>query len=213
MLGEARFPSRLPASPATHTVIKVNLPLLCGAVLCSGQTEAALLHDAVLVLAAALAALDQAQVVHTRPLSCAGSNTWHHGNSLLNYMKLVTLAGLTGRVSFDQHGKRADLSMDVVELQQSGLHKVVFRSETESAIVSAQVGMWHTEYGLQLARQAGAAQAGPGDSIANKSLVVTTIRSPPYSMYRESAQRLAGNTAYEGFAVELIAEIANTLSE
>ena len=128
MLGEARFPSRLPASPASRTLIKVNLLLLPGAVLCC-QTEAALLHDAVLVVAAALAALDQAQVVHTRPLSCAGSNTWHHGNSLLNYMKLVTLTGLTGRVSFNQQGKRADLSMDIVELQQSGLQKVVFQSE------------------------------------------------------------------------------------
>ena len=40
------------------------------------------------------------QVVITRPLSCSGEETWQHGNSLVNYMKLVEMNGLTGKVWF-----------------------------------------------------------------------------------------------------------------
>jgi len=37
----------------------------------------------------ALNDLDHSQEINTKPLSCDGSETWQHGNSLVNYMKLV----------------------------------------------------------------------------------------------------------------------------
>lgn len=61
---------------------------LCGTNL-SMQTETALIYDAVHLFAQALHDLDHSQDIRTRPLACDGSETWQHGNSLVNYMKLV----------------------------------------------------------------------------------------------------------------------------
>ena len=55
----------------------------------SFQTETALIYDAVHLFAQALHDLDHSQEINTSPLSCDGSETWQHGNSLVNYMKLV----------------------------------------------------------------------------------------------------------------------------
>ena len=70
------------------------------------STETALIYDGVHLFARALHQLDQSQVqavgravlsaeqvINTRPLSCDGQDTWQHGNSLVNFMKLVS-AGL-----------------------------------------------------------------------------------------------------------------------
>ena len=38
-------------------------------------------------------------------------------------------------------------------------------------------------------------------------------QSPPYSMVTQSEERLTGNDAFEGFAIDLIAEIAEILSK
>ena len=62
------------------------------------QTETALVHDAVQVFAAALRSLDSSQEISLQPLSCSGENTWQHGNSLINYMKMVEMNGLSGKI-------------------------------------------------------------------------------------------------------------------
>ena len=68
------------------------------------------------------------------------------------------------------------------------------------------------------------------ESLQNKTLVVTTImvsrdlseskivwlfpfQSPPYSMHKESTEKLVGNDKFEGYAIDLIAEIAKILSK
>ncbi len=47
------------------------------------------------------------------------------------------------------------------------------------------------------------------------SLLISSIRfqSPPYSMFKESAEKMVGNDAFEGYAIDLISEIAQILSE
>ena len=50
------------------------------------------------------------------------------------------------------------------------------------------------------------------DTIENKTIVVTTIKSPPYAMFKQSPDRLIGNDAFEGFGVELIQGISEFLS-
>ena len=54
------------------------------------QTETALMYDAALLFATALSELDRSQEVETVALSCDSEATWQHGNSLINYMKLVS---------------------------------------------------------------------------------------------------------------------------
>ena len=41
-------------------------------------------------------------------------------------------------------------------------------------------------------------------SLANRTLVVTTILNDPYMMMRESAAVLAGNQQYEGFVQDMV---------
>ncbi len=47
------------------------------------------------------------------------------------------------------------------------------------------------------------------------SLLIDSNRfqSPPYSMFKESAEKMVGNDAFEGYAIDLISEIAQILSE
>ena len=61
--------------------------LLTGPVL---QTETALMYDAALLFATALSELDRSQEIETAVLSCDSEQSWEHGNSLINYMKLVS---------------------------------------------------------------------------------------------------------------------------
>ena len=58
------------------------------------------------------------------PLSCADEATWEHGNSLINYMKMADINGITGRVKFDENGERTDFELEIVELKKHGLDKV-----------------------------------------------------------------------------------------
>ena len=51
-----------------------------------------------------------AQDVETAPIECDGGDTWQHGNSLVNYMKLVEMTGLTGRIAFDSRGFRLEMT-------------------------------------------------------------------------------------------------------
>ncbi len=104
-----------------------------------------MIYDAVQLFAQALHDLDHSQDITTRPLSCDGTETWQHGNSLVNYMKLVCdyiearlsvvdqvihfhpqveMRGLSGRIKFDQHGLRTDFELEIIELKKDGLIQV-----------------------------------------------------------------------------------------
>ena len=53
------------------------------------QTETALIYDAVTLFARALTDLDRSQDVQPVNIDCTGRETWVHGNSLVNFMKMV----------------------------------------------------------------------------------------------------------------------------
>ena len=101
------------------------------------------------------------QVVITRPLSCSGEETWQHGNSLVNYMKLVEMDGLTGKVKFDQVGLRTDFTLEIVELKRKGLTKI---------------GSWHDQHGFKFLNHPTESGSDAMGSLENKTLVVTTIK-------------------------------------
>ena len=52
-----------------------------------------------------------------------GNAAWAHGNSLVNYMKMVEFIGLSGPIKFDASGLRTQFAMDLMELQMPGLVK------------------------------------------------------------------------------------------
>lgn len=53
------------------------------------NAETALMYDAVHLFGKALHDLDTSQQIDIQPLSCDGQDTWPHGYSLINYMKIV----------------------------------------------------------------------------------------------------------------------------
>ena len=52
------------------------------------------MYDAVQMFARALTDLDRSQDVQTTSIDCGGRETWQHGNSFVNYMKMVLIHDL-----------------------------------------------------------------------------------------------------------------------
>lgn len=50
------------------------------------------MYDAVHLFAKALHDLDTSQQIDIKPLSCESTDTWPHGYSLINYMKIVSIS-------------------------------------------------------------------------------------------------------------------------
>jgi len=158
------------------------------------DTTTALIYDSVHAFALALNELTAVQQVRQRPLDCSGQTAWVHGNSLINYMKMVEFIGLSGPIKFDASGLRTQLSMDLMELQMEGL---------------TRVGTWNTLDRLGLARvEEKATDGGAPDPMANKTFVICAVLNPPYTMYVESFEKLSGNARFEGFSVDLATELS-----
>lgn len=160
------------------------------------KAETALMYDAVHLFAKALHDLDSSQQIDIHPLSCDNQDTWPHGYSLINYMKIVEMRGLTDVIKFDHQGFRTDFVLDVIELSPAGLRKV---------------GTWNSTQGVNLTRSYNDQQKEIKEILANKTLVVSTILSNPYCMRKESEKELTGNDQFEGYAIDLIEEISKIL--
>ncbi|XP_075975524.1 kainate-type ionotropic glutamate receptor subunit 1D isoform X2 [Anticarsia gemmatalis] len=171
-----------------HTTAKENMTFI--------KTETALMYDAVHLFAKALHDLDTSQQIDVRPLSCEAEDTWPHGYSLINYMKIVEMKGLTGVIKFDHQGFRSDFTLDIIELTRDGLQKA---------------GTWNSSEGVNYTRSYGENQKQIVEILQNKTLIVTTILSAPYCMRREASEKLTGNAQFEGYAIDLIHEISKIL--
>jgi len=162
------------------------------------DTTTALIYDSVTAFAIALNKLDTVQQVRQQRLDCSGEQSWAHGNSLVNYMKMVEFVGLSGKIEFDTQGLRTKFELDLMELQMTGL---------------AKVGSWNSLDKLSLARvEKEADEGGALHAMANKSFVITSILNPPYTMLVEQPTKLSGNERYEGFAIDLAAALAEKLN-
>ncbi|XP_073955427.1 kainate-type ionotropic glutamate receptor subunit 1D isoform X2 [Choristoneura fumiferana] len=171
-----------------HTSAKENMTFI--------KTETALMYDAVHLFAKALHDLDTSQQIDVRPLSCEAEDTWPHGYSLINYMKIVEMKGLTGVIKFDHQGFRSDFTLDIIELTREGLQKA---------------GIWNSSEGVNYTRSYGENQKQIVEILQNKTLIVTTILSSPYCMRKEASEKLTGNAQFEGYAIDLIHEISKIL--
>ncbi|XP_069976848.1 glutamate receptor ionotropic, kainate 2-like [Penaeus vannamei] len=159
-------------------------------------TETALIYDAVRLFVQALQALDNSTFVQVAPLICEGEEAWIHGNSLINYMKMVYFTGLTGFIKFDALGFRTDFALDIVELGMQNLTKA---------------GTWRLDTGANYTRTFQETLKKVVDGLQNKTLVVSVAYNDPYIMQSENADDLAGNDRFEGFCIDLLTEIASIL--
>uniref|UniRef100_A0A8C8I9A7 Glutamate receptor n=1 Tax=Oncorhynchus tshawytscha TaxID=74940 RepID=A0A8C8I9A7_ONCTS len=154
----------------------------------------ALLFDAMHVVVSAVRELNRSQSVGTTQLTCQSPKIWEHGTSLMNYLRMVELEGLTGHIEFNSKGHRFNYSLRVVQSSSEGLR---------------QVGEWHSEHGLSMESDINLLIMG--GTIFNTTLTITTILENPYVMLRSEHQALEGNERYEGFCVDMLRELAELL--
>ncbi|XP_027401694.1 glutamate receptor 1 isoform X6 [Bos indicus x Bos taurus] len=104
----------------------------------------------------------------------------------------VRFEGLTGNVQFNEKGRRTNYTLHVIEMKHDGIRKIGYWNEDDKFVPAATDA------------QAG----GDNSSVQNRTYIVTTILEDPYVMLKKNANQFEGNDRYEGYCVELAAEIA-----
>ncbi|XP_013880616.1 glutamate receptor ionotropic, kainate 4 [Austrofundulus limnaeus] len=94
--------------------------------------SSALLFDAVYTVVAAVQELNRSQNVGATQLSCKSSKIWEHGTSLMNYLRMVELEGLTGHIEFNSKGQRSNYALRIMQNSKGGLRQVKFLSVLSS---------------------------------------------------------------------------------
>ncbi|TKS75569.1 Glutamate receptor ionotropic, kainate 2 [Collichthys lucidus] len=85
------------------------------------ETDAALMYDAVHVVAVAV---QQSQQITVSSLQCNRHKPWRFGGRFIGLIKEAHWDGLTGRVLFNKtNGLRTDFDLDVISLKEEGLEK------------------------------------------------------------------------------------------
>uniref|UniRef100_A0A8C1WWX1 Glutamate receptor n=1 Tax=Cyprinus carpio TaxID=7962 RepID=A0A8C1WWX1_CYPCA len=117
---------------------------------------------------------------------------WGQGIDIQRALQQVRIEGLTGHIQFNEKGRRTNYTVSVMELRPTGPKKVGYWNEDEKFVsTAAYVPGSNDTYGLQ-----------------NRTYIVTTILESPYVMLKKNHEQFTGNDKYEGYCVELAAEIA-----
>uniref|UniRef100_A0A3B1K1P1 Glutamate receptor n=1 Tax=Astyanax mexicanus TaxID=7994 RepID=A0A3B1K1P1_ASTMX len=117
---------------------------------------------------------------------------WGQGIDIQRALQQVRIEGLTGHIQFNEKGRRTNYTVSVMELKPTGPKKVGYWNEDEKFVSTA------------------AFTPGSNDTYGfhNRTYIVTTILESPYVMLKNNHAQLVGNDKYEGYCVELAAEIA-----
>uniref|UniRef100_A0A3Q4BNM5 Glutamate receptor n=1 Tax=Mola mola TaxID=94237 RepID=A0A3Q4BNM5_MOLML len=137
---------------------------------------------------------DAVHVVVSAPLSCTSPFIWQHGTSLMNYLRMVEYDGLTGHIEFNSKGQRTNYTLKILEKHPRG-HK--------------EIGTWYSNNTLVM--NSTSLDLNASETLANKTLIVTTILENPYVMRKPNYQDFQGNDQYEGFCVDMLRELADIL--
>ncbi|KAL7847509.1 hypothetical protein AOLI_G00222270 [Acnodon oligacanthus] len=156
-------------------------------------TAAALMYDAVFMVAVASQRASQMTV---SSLQCHRHKPWRYGPRFMNLFKEAQWDGLTGRIVLNKtDGLRKDFDLDLISLKEDG---------------TAKIGVWNSYTGLKLTEKQDNSN-NVTDSLANRTLIVTTILENPYVMYKKSDKVLYGNDRFEGYCLDLLKELSNIL--
>uniref|UniRef100_A0A8C7KR69 Glutamate receptor n=1 Tax=Oncorhynchus kisutch TaxID=8019 RepID=A0A8C7KR69_ONCKI len=156
----------------------------------------ALTYDAVQVMTEAFRTLTKQRIDFSR----RGNNgdclanpavPWSQGMEIERALKQVRVDGLTGNIQFDQYGKRVNYSVNVMELKNTGPVKIGYWNEVDKMVVTKLDIFPNDTNGME-----------------NKTVIVTTILEAPYVMLKKNAELFLDNDRYEGYCVDLAAEIA-----
>lgn len=160
------------------------------------KTEAALLYDAVYLLARTIHDMDRKHNLQPPSVSCSKRRPWPQGKLVVDHMKTLTFKGMTGEIKFDRDGYRRNFTLDIVELKPGGLKKV---------------GIWSSSSGVAFSNNYVSVLKEAMLSLKNKTLKVTTLITKPYVMLKQSEKKLMGNDQYEGYCIDIIFELSRIL--
>ncbi|XP_023816112.1 glutamate receptor ionotropic, kainate 5 isoform X1 [Oryzias latipes] len=156
--------------------------------------SSALMFDGVHVVVGAVRELNRSQEIGVKPLSCTSPLIWQHGTSLMNYLRMVEYDGLTGHIEFNSKGQRTNYTLKILEKHPAGYK---------------EIGTWYSNNTLVM--NSTSLDLNASQTLANKSLIVTTILENPYVMRKSNYQDYQGNDQYEGFCVDMLRELAGIL--
>ncbi|XP_072254226.1 glutamate receptor ionotropic, kainate 1 isoform X6 [Pyxicephalus adspersus] len=172
-------------------------------------TDAALMYDAVYMVAVAIQRATQMTV---SSLQCHRHKPWRFGPRFMNIIKEARWDGLTGRITFNRtDGLRRDFDLDIISLKEDGMEKAAGETTSHLNKVWKKIGVWNSNIGLNMTDNTKDKSTNITDSLANRTLIVTTILEDPYVMYRKSDKPLYGNDRFEGYCLDLLKELSNIL--
>ncbi|NXX23263.1 GRIK1 protein, partial [Podargus strigoides] len=174
-------------------------------------TEAALMYDAVYMVAVASQRASQMTV---SSLQCHRHKPWRFGPRFMNLIKEASARwdGLTGRITFNKtDGLRKDFDLDIISLKEEGTEKAAGEVSNNLYKVWKKIGVWNSYSGLNMTDSNKDRSTNITDSLANRTLIVTTILEDPYVMYKKSDKPLYGNDRFEGYCLDLLKELSNIL--
>ncbi|KAI4880604.1 hypothetical protein NFI96_026915, partial [Prochilodus magdalenae] len=156
----------------------------------------ALTYDAVQVMTEAFRYLHKQRIDISRRANngdCLANPAvpWAQGVEIERALKQVRVEGLTGNIQFDQYGRRVNYTVNVMELKNNGPVKIGYWNEVDKMAVTKSDLFPNDTMGLE-----------------NKTVIVTTILEAPYVMLKKNADLFVDNERYEGYCVDLAAEIA-----
>ncbi|XP_026807266.1 glutamate receptor ionotropic, kainate 3-like isoform X2 [Rhopalosiphum maidis] len=160
------------------------------------KTKTALMYDAVNFFATSLHGLVSTQTMGPSRIVCNDIKPWVHGYSLINYMRVMELNGLTGKMRFDaETGYRNYFKIDVVRVKESKKHRL---------------GSWDPVEGMTLTRSASEMNLEFVQSITNKTFIVVGKLVQPYLMRCNATEKGMDKDeeCFEGFAYDLVEEMA-----
>ncbi|XP_076447024.1 glutamate receptor 3-like [Babylonia areolata] len=129
---------------------------------------------------------------------------WMHGANILGKIKGKPDRGLSGRLTFVDHGSRKDYTLHVYSMALDRGPK--------------KIGTWSGQAGFASVHEEEEEEGGNtrrklSRPVLNTTKVITSIISEPFLMYRKSKEGvpLVGNDKYEGYAVDLANGVSGEL--
>ncbi|CAH1777849.1 unnamed protein product [Owenia fusiformis] len=117
-------------------------------------------------------------------------------------IKYANMRGVTGRIHFDEDGYRNNVSMQVQGLTENGIKRIGTWRQNENIF----------ERRLQMPAPNLTAYSDTENVLAKyRPIKVVTLLESPFVMLKKEHATLIGNDRYEGFLVDLLAEVAKKL--
>ncbi|MGH0116625.1 UNVERIFIED_CONTAM: hypothetical protein FKN15_012220 [Acipenser sinensis] len=117
---------------------------------------------------------------------------WGQGIDIQRALQQVRIEGMTGNIQFNEKGHRTNYTIHVMEMAPIG---------------AKRVGYW-TEDDKFVSTETDSHAGNESTGLQNRTYIVTTILEAPYVMLKKNHEQYEGNEKYEGYCVELAAEIA-----